>query len=905
MGGVRLREGPQTVDDRSRAAELSTGQRCARVEPSGGGRRARVSSDQAEQLGEVRLTATGLFASWVRSRAQVSCPHGQNAETCPTCLEPSRAATDEDLGATLLREGPDPTPTPATLPPDAPQRIGRFIVLEVRGSGGMGVVYLAYDPALDRRVAIKVLKASLGGSQDSGGTTRLVREAQAMAQLSDPHVVPVYDVGSVDQSVFIAMEFIAGLTLQQWLAEAPRSWRQVLAVLLDAGRGLEAAHRAGLIHRDFKPGNVLIGPDGHARVTDFGLARSNRQDEPPADHPPASLTPAPVVSIETPITRAGAVMGTPGYMAPEQYVGAATSAASDQFSFGVALYEALYGERPFPGHDLPTLARLTQQGLTGPAPKDSKVPAWLWPIVVRALAPLPAARYPSMRELLSALQADPSLARRRWAFSGLVATLLVAALALTVSLPRLRARDCEARTEKLAEAWGPERRAAAQAAFLASGQPWAQTVWDNTRAQMDTFLASWKAQRLDACDAHFLRRDQNEAQLALRLSCLDRRLTEVTEAAIAVQRLTPASTCANLRALEARARLPEAQLQVVSDVEQRLAEGRMFVALGRIDTARERLEPAVALARRLGNAETLGLALLELGRLERMTDHFAAARLALDEAARAALGGADDVTAVQALATQTSVVGWRLERPAEALALANVARGLLARVPKDVRLEALLDEAEGDARWVAADNTASLAAYQRALDGLLTLHIADDADVSRVRGAIAWLSGQGREAIGLAAEALRRCEEALRPVHLECAFTELTLARAHLAAADAERTLTLATDSAHRFEQLSATRTRKYSEALVVKVDALKALARPADALAATEQLVTALSAIEGNTDLKVSAGLRLAEAHWKGAADRPRAITVAERALELATEAQRPELAAEATTWLSTHHLP
>ncbi len=388
---------------------------------------------------------------------------------------------------------------------------------------------------------------------------------------------------------------------------------------------------------------------------------------------------------------------------------------------------------------------------------------------------------------------------------------------------------------------------------------------------------------------------------------------------------------------------------------------------------------------------------------------------------------------MQALATQTSVVGWRLERPAEALALANVARGLLARVPKDVRLEALLDEAEGDARWVAADNTASLAAYQRALDGLLTLHIADDADVSRVRGAIAWLlmeqgalgaarrefglamqsrerllgaghplsaslwsnvgeldlafgdfaaavasfenafavylrvkgptasstvgmelltirsllglsrlpeavrrlssleqtlgagpdapstqltlrqvraevalaSGQGREAIGLAAEALRRCEEALRPVHLECAFTELTLARAHLAAADAERTLTLATDSAHRFEQLSATRTRKYSEALVVKVDALKALARPADALAATEQLVTALSAIEGNTDLKVSAGLRLAEAHWKGAADRPRAITVAERALELATEAQRPELAAEATTWLSTHHLP
>lgn len=680
------------------------------------------------------------------------CPHGQSLDSCPACLDASRVGTDEDLAATLLRADSTPTPASSTLPTETPQRIGRFIVLEVRGVGGMGVVYLAYDPALDRRVAIKVLRASPGGSQNSGGTTRLVREAQAMAQLSSPHVVPIYDVGAVGQSVFIAMEFIAGQTLQQWLTEKPRTWREALDVLLDAGRGLEAAHRAGLVHRDFKPANVLIGPDGRARVTDFGLARSNRHHE--SAEPAAPLTPAPVVSIDTPLTAVGAVMGTPGYMAPEQYVGAPTSAASDQFSFAVALHEALYGVRPFIADDLPTLSTLTQRGLPASPPRERKVPVWLWPILVRALAPTPAARYPSMRELLSALDADPSRARRRWALAGGGATLLAVTAALMVSLPRLRAKECEARTDRLAEVWGPQARAAAESAFLSNRQQWARTVWDNTRAQMDGFLAGWKAQRLEACEAHFLRGEQTETQLALRLSCLDRRWTElstlaatfaaadgaiIAEGAIAVQRLTPVSTCANARALEARARLPADAQQLVNGVEQQLAEGRMLVALGRFDVGRARLEAAVTEARRLGNAETLGRALLELAILDRATMHFAAARLGLDEATRAALASADDATAVHALAVQTSVVGWHLEQPAEALALANVARGLLLRLPKDVRLEALLDQAEGDAHWLAADTSASLAAYQRSLAGLLTLNVADDDDVSQLQASIAWL----------------------------------------------------------------------------------------------------------------------------------------------------------------------
>ncbi len=216
--------------------------------------------------------------------------------------------------------------------------VGRYVILDRIGAGGMGVVYAAYDPELDRRVALKLLRTDRFAAP---GHLRLLREAKALARLTHPNVVAVHDAGTFGDQVFVAMELVEGETLRQWLEAGARSWREVLDRLLAAGRGLAAAHAAGLVHRDFKPENVLLGRDGRVRVVDFGLAKAlaDAAEEPAAPDSGGELA--------SPLTEWGAVLGTPAYMAPEQIRGIAADARSDQFSFCVALYEALYGERPF------------------------------------------------------------------------------------------------------------------------------------------------------------------------------------------------------------------------------------------------------------------------------------------------------------------------------------------------------------------------------------------------------------------------------------------------------------------------------------------------------------------------------------------------------------------------------
>jgi len=323
----------------------------------------------------------------------------------------AQAPAPEDFEADTV-ERPQPRPTPAFAPHAAGERIARYIVLEVLGAGGMGVVYAAYDPSLDRKVAIKVLRSARRQGHSGGDDrNRLLREAQAMAQLSHPNVVPVHDVGTDGDAIFVAMELVQGPTLHEWL-KVKRPWRQVLAMLLAAGRGLKAAHDAGLVHRDFKPANVLIGRDGRPQVTDFGLARSLRSLK--RDRAPrrAGETSGPV-SLETPLTLAGAVMGSPGYMAPEQYDGAVTSAATDQYAFCVTVYEALYGVRPFEAKELIALGVLAREGKVPPPPRGSPVPARLWAVLQQGLSPDPAKRHASMGALLEALEKDPARVRNR------------------------------------------------------------------------------------------------------------------------------------------------------------------------------------------------------------------------------------------------------------------------------------------------------------------------------------------------------------------------------------------------------------------------------------------------------------------------------------------------------------
>ncbi len=293
-------------------------------------------------------------------------------------------------------------------------------MLGLVGRGGLGEVYAAYDPELDRRVALKVLVHA----DDRLGLARLRREAMAMARLSHPNVARVFDVGSVDSRLFIAMEFIRGQTLRAWLAETPRTWREVREVFLAAGHGLAAAHREGIIHRDFKPDNVLIDEEGHARVVDFGLAipaedsvRTTDRDELVVTDDPSDTT------------------GTPAYMAPEQHLGCPPDARADQFSFCVALFEALYGRRPFLGRTWQTLSPQVLRGGLETLSAARRVPAHLRRVVLRGLSSVPGRRYPDMDLLLAELAHEPAASRTpRYLLLGAAALGLTAAT-VAFSLP--------------------------------------------------------------------------------------------------------------------------------------------------------------------------------------------------------------------------------------------------------------------------------------------------------------------------------------------------------------------------------------------------------------------------------------------------------------------------------------
>ncbi len=308
----------------------------------------------------------------------------------------------------------------ASLPADVKvaQRLGRFVLLHPIGAGGMGSVFAAYDEQLDRKIALKLLHPleSAQGAQ----LRRVLREAQAMARVSHPNVVQVYEVGETGGHIYIAMEYIDGVTLTTWQQQQQRSWQDTLHSYLQAGQGLLAAHRRGLVHRDFKPDNVLIDREGRARVADFGLARV--QGDMRVSTPDA--VPGRAAASGAPLTAAGLIAGTPGYMSPEQYLGAAVDSRSDQFSFCVALFEALFQRLPFAGDNTAELAANALAGRRVTAAVNSPVPVAIRAALDRGLAREPAARYPSMAELLAVLEGktehDPEATRytRRRTFAG-------------------------------------------------------------------------------------------------------------------------------------------------------------------------------------------------------------------------------------------------------------------------------------------------------------------------------------------------------------------------------------------------------------------------------------------------------------------------------------------------------
>jgi serine/threonine protein kinase len=338
-------------------------------------------------------------------------------------------------------------------------RVGRYEILSTLGVGGMGIVYAAFDPQLHRKVALKLLRADRQLPNAGALQARLLREAQAMARLSHPNVVPVYDAGVFGGQVFVVMELVVGTTLKVWARERPRTWHEVLDVYLQAGAGLSAAHAAGIVHRDFKPDNVLFGADGRVRVSDFGLARS-------APAPDLALDVSSSVAID--MTGTLTFAGTPAYMAAEQFEGGLVDERTDEFAFAVSLFEAIFRTRPFRGGSVAELARAVKSGVVT-MPAEPALPPPIELALRRGLAPDPAQRYPTLGAMLAALEKGrapvaSNAPRRslRWpiAVAG-IAALSVATITITIAA---RPRHEKPATTEVAVVAPPSANATASAA---------------------------------------------------------------------------------------------------------------------------------------------------------------------------------------------------------------------------------------------------------------------------------------------------------------------------------------------------------------------------------------------------------------------------------------------------------
>jgi predicted Ser/Thr protein kinase len=394
------------------------------------------------------------------------------------------AAGNEDATAT------DPaTPTVPSDPAGEPQReIGRYRIERLLGTGGMGVVYCAFDPELERRVALKVLPGSR--RSQAAVRERLLHEARAMARLNHPNVIKVFEVGTAGDHDYVAMELVEGANLAEWLRAEQHTPREIVNAFLDAGRGLAAAHAVGLIHRDFKPHNVLRSSDGAIAVTDFGLARDVGEATPaPADR----NTPSPLGGL----TETGSILGTPAYMAPEQWQGDPVGPAADQFAFCVALWEALSGARPFRGE----VHEMRAAVLRGPAALDATaIPRPLRDVLRRGLEPDPARRWPDITALLRRLSRFTTRSGLVFALAGASATALAAIAILAL---RPASDHCSAPRLDPDAVWS----APAISALVATHQ-----LRGLHRIGED--VTTWKLARAGACKAEPAKREPE-------LACLD------------------------------------------------------------------------------------------------------------------------------------------------------------------------------------------------------------------------------------------------------------------------------------------------------------------------------------------------------------------------------------------------
>jgi tetratricopeptide (TPR) repeat protein len=561
----------------------------------------------------------------------------------------------------------------------------------------MGVVYAAYDPELDRRVALKLLHRH---SRSDRGESRLVREARAMARLSHPNVITVLDVGSTGSEVFIAMEFVPGGTLGTWLGEAKRSVTEIIEMYIAAGEGLCAAHDGGLVHRDFKPDNVLVGADGIAKVTDFGIARAaadGGEEERGGGATDHEIEPSKADTSREVLTQTGALMGTPAYMSPEQFRGEEADARSDQFSYCVALYQALYGERPFSGDTPASIALAATEGEVRSAPRGSNVPARVRRALLRGLETDPLARWPNLEALLDELGKETRPAWQKWRGLALAATTVgVLGVALWGGGDPKPIDPCADAAKSVERVWNEDAERRALDGLRAVSTPFTEHTVGAVDRLMNEYVREWVEIRVDACEATNIRHEQSGELFDLRVACLGSRRAELgalmslfetadektlQRAVKAAEALSSLSTCSDPDALRMRVPYPQdAALRAeVEALEEGLAQLR---ALYRVGQYEEAAALGKALSQRSGKASFAPVharILYHYGVSQRRLQKSEAAIETMRESTVSAAEAGDDALVARGFARLASYHGWGKGRTAEAKAFMFAAEVALDR----------------------------------------------------------------------------------------------------------------------------------------------------------------------------------------------------------------------------------
>ncbi|MEM9456262.1 MAG: serine/threonine-protein kinase [Myxococcota bacterium] len=667
--------------------------------------------EDPEQTRDLLLGGPPLPPDVTRESSERSDP-GQS--WAPT---PAAGSVDPDEQTRVLNEPGRSLPALAIEDDELGQGdfVGRYSVLSRLGRGGMGVVYKAYDPQLDRNVALKLLRTGLGPH----GSLRLLREARTLAKLKHPNVVAVYDAGMTHHGVFIAMELLEGQTLSQWLRAQPRRVAEILHVFREAGRGLVAAHEAGFVHRDFKPSNVFVGADGAIRVLDFGLAhhvernpdshptptadrpaedRSERdRADPPQGARSRALEPS-VSAYEVFSTEEGAIVGTPAFMAPEQFTAGHSDHRSEQFAFAMSLYVSLYQRTPPGSESFEARRQCVEQGLSfdeGELERSAhgeRVPARIRQAIVRGLDVDPERRFGSMNDLLGLLEPR----RRRWraGVAGLTLILGFGAGAMLFS----RDPPCDEPVAALGGVWSEADRVAIEEAFVRNG--WAESR-SRVEQRLDEYTAAWVQMYEHSCRATFVDRRQSERLFDQRMRCLERRRSrlrssvdslagsqtaaELVSRMVLPFKLPSIEPCGDLDAMMAERPLPDddSTRQQIAALRRRLDEASTFYDTGEYSRGIEVAVAVVEQARGLEYPPLLAEALEILGLLQGAGAGAVEAETTLREAIGQGAAAHADRSAAAAW-THLLFVLARQHRIEEGLAFELPARAAVDRANDDV-----------------------------------------------------------------------------------------------------------------------------------------------------------------------------------------------------------------------------